>query len=132
MTEFESDFFRAYQRTVRSLGDKARRMSRTAIIERTIFSPAESFYVEPETILRQLSYYSEKGRFNAKRRCISEKYYDILRLYEKLSVLHRGEKAIDIAAAVAYGAAPRFYISTKAAFYVYYRALKKERDAKKL
>ena len=132
VTQFESDFFKAYQRTVRSLGEKARRMSRTAIIERTIFSQADSYYVEPETVLRQLAYFGANGRFNTKRRCISEKYYDIMRRYNELQVLRRGEKAIDIAAEVVYSPAPRFYINTKSAFYIYYRALKKNRGAKVL
>jgi hypothetical protein len=130
ITQFESDFFKAYQRTVCSLGEKARRMPRKTLIERTIFSQAESYYVEPETALRQLAYFCANGRFNTKRRCISEKYYDIMRKYNELQVLRRGEKPIDIAAEVVYSPAPRFYINTKSAFYIYYRALKKNRGAK--
>ena len=61
LTEFEKDFFRAYERTVRSFGKDACRMSRHSIIERTILSPAETFYTNAESVFRQMSYFKKHG-----------------------------------------------------------------------
>lgn len=130
ISEFEMDFYRAYERVLHSLGKDACKMSRKSIIERTILSPAETYYTNAEAVLRQLSYYSKYGRFNVKRRCVAEKYYDIMRKYKQLLPSRSGMKAIDIANEVALSQAPRFYINTKSAFYIYYRVLKKKCNGK--
>jgi len=118
--ERDRDLFDAYRRKKRELGDHARYMTRRAIVQLTVDSPAKKFYVTPETALKMISSIDKHGHPCKSKGVTAAKFAEIHKRYKALKAAHPLISKYALADEVVNSPAPRFYIEWEAALTIIY------------
>jgi hypothetical protein len=96
--ERNKDLLEAYDRTLAKMGVHARYMSRKALIDLTISSPAKRFYVTVEEAAKRINNIERTGiaGVGCKRVKMQKQYEAIYRNYLRLSTQYKGYRKLDI------------------------------------
>ena len=121
--ELRNDFFDAYEKIKKEIGENAKYMTNKSLLEKAIHTKAKSFYITPESAIKKINYYIKNGDFGYKHKVYDDKMKKIMDLYYEIAKKTRFSKRLDIMNEVVNSEAPDFYITICYAKTIYYEKI---------
>lgn len=125
-SERNGDLYEAYKRKRKELGEHVKYMTRRAVVQLTVESPAKKFYVTPETALKIINRVDKTGSPGKFKDVTQSKFIEIHTRYHEIRSKNPLLSKYALADMVVNSEAPKFYLEWEAALSIIYEIEKQK------